>query len=213
MTFSTDGTDVGLVSLDDRRKIRALEAQVDTLTRQLSEARERVRPALENKRGECLHFNGFLVSDNEPVVTCGDCGAVVEPYMVLRKIAHREMSFCYTLNALREETKRLNKEVDSLKGKRARLRGQVSKATPDIPFDDIAAAMKRAGADSLLVRQVSNEWGAWFYLCRSPVVQTPAMRTMKEAVAKLVELADAKLVATPDGAAATTTSRGPTDAR
>jgi phage shock protein A len=113
-----------IVSLDDRRRIRELEAQRDDLERKLAAALDRANPAITYQRDECYHHGAPKVSDRTPSVTCGDCGAELDPYDVLRKIAHREFNFCYQLNALREEAARLDAEVKRLKASRSRLKRQ-----------------------------------------------------------------------------------------
>lgn len=192
--------DVGVVSLDDRRRIRSLEAQVDDLSRKLATALERVKPELTRAaHTECYHSGGFEVADQNQEVKCKACGALMDPYVVLRKIAHREVNFCYTLNALREEKTLLEKQVKTLRGTRSRLRAQVSKATPDTPADDVAAAMKKLNADSVLIVNVANEWGVWFQSMRATVLKTPAMRTLREALSRAVT--DANASDLDDGAA------------
>lgn len=109
-------------SLTDRRRIASLEAAKADLERRLAEAMSVAKPAMAYKRDDCLHFGTPQVSDRTPEVTCGDCGAALDPYEVLRKIAHREVNFCYTLNDLRKEAKQLAEDVKRLKATRARLR-------------------------------------------------------------------------------------------
>lgn len=193
----TESTDVHVVSLTDRRKIQALERQVENLTNELSAALGRARPALERAHGKCYHSAAFEVCENTPEVRCKACGDVVDPYDVLRRIAMREVNFCYTLNGLRDETKRLTKEVEQLKGKRARQRAAVSRATPDVPWTDVAAAMKLAGADSVLVRDIGSHYGAWFYMHKGIVATAGPCRTAREAIHELVTRATAPKEGTP----------------
>lgn len=141
MITSNDHTDVGVVSLDDRRRIKDLEAGKADLERRLAEALGRVQPALNRERGQCSHHGGYTVSDTDLEVTCNLCDAKVDPYEVLRSIAHREVNFCYTLNSLRDESERLRKEVDKLKAARGRIRRQV-RGTEDTPPAGIAAVMR-----------------------------------------------------------------------
>lgn len=113
-----------IASIGDRRRIRELELQRDDLERKLAAALERAQPAITYSRDECYHFGAPKVSDRTPSVTCGDCGAELDPYEVLRKIAHREFNFCYQLNALRDEATRLVADVKRLKAQRSRLARQ-----------------------------------------------------------------------------------------
>ncbi len=139
--FSTEQTDVGLISLDDRRKIKDLEAKNADLEKKLAAALNTVQPQLTTVRGDCLHFGGFTVSDTELEVNCKPCGAKMDPYEVLRMIAHRETNFCYTLNSLRTEAHQLRNEVAKLKAARARMRRTVRSAE-DVPPAGIGAIMR-----------------------------------------------------------------------
>jgi hypothetical protein len=119
-------------SLTDRRKIAALEARAADLEHKLAAAMSVVKPSLAIERAGCHHFGVPLVSDRTPTVTCSDCGAALDPYEVLRKIAHREVNFCYQLNDLRAEARTLAAEVARLKAQRARLR-RTAKAASSCP--------------------------------------------------------------------------------
>ena len=68
------------------------------------------------------------MEDHKQEVNCRGCGEEMDPYVVLRKIAHREVNFCYTLNGLRDEKKALVDEVAKLKAQRSSLRSQVKKS-------------------------------------------------------------------------------------
>lgn len=128
---SSDSTDVGIVSLGDRRRIRELETQVASLDRQLAAALDRAAPGLTRKlQNECYHHGRFEVEDHTMAVRCMDCDALMDPYVVLRKIAHREVNFCYQLNGLRDEKKRLTEEVTKLKAQRSSLRSQIKRKEP-----------------------------------------------------------------------------------
>lgn len=134
MIDQRDDTPIAEVSnIDDRRRIRDLEAKSADLERKLADAllaaQGRARPALEYTRDECYHYGAPKVSDQTPSVTCGDCGVELDPYDVLRAIAHREFNFCYQLNALREESRRLQDEIKRLKATRARLRRELKAPT------------------------------------------------------------------------------------
>lgn len=109
-------------SLGDRRRISSLEASIADLQHKLVEAMQRAKPALSVERTGCYHFGTPQVFDREERVVCGDCGAEMNPYEVLRRIAHHEVNFCYRLNALRAEAKALGEEVKRLKATRSRLR-------------------------------------------------------------------------------------------
>lgn len=143
MIGSTEETDVGVVSLSDRRRIRDLENQTADLERKLAAALKGIQPGLERERGgDCLHQGAFIVSDNTLEVTCKRCDAKMDPYDVLRKIAHRETNFCYTLTSLRQEREQLAGEVEKLKTARSRIRRRVRKAD-DIPPAGVADLVRR----------------------------------------------------------------------
>ena len=150
MTSSNEQTDVHVVSLDDRRKIRDLEAKAADLEQRLAEALGRVRPAMEREHGQCLHMGAYVVSDDDLEVTCKACGAEVEPYEVLRRIAHREVNFCYTLNSLRTEAEQLRAEVDKLKAARSRIRRRVRRSE-DVSPAGIATIMRTYKLSALSV--------------------------------------------------------------
>ena len=75
-------------------------------------------------RGECRHYGQAVISDdhNPDSLTCSDCGEEINPYEFIRRIAHREVNFCFTRNALREEANELAAEVKRLKARRSDLR-------------------------------------------------------------------------------------------
>lgn len=130
--IASESTDVGVVSLADRRRILDLEAQVADLGRQLAEAMQRAKPGIDKKLPtKCYHHGRFTVADHDQLVECIDCGSAMDPYVVLRKIAHREINFCYTLNALRDERKKIYEEVQKLKAQRSRLRRILRGMAPD----------------------------------------------------------------------------------
>jgi hypothetical protein len=135
--------DASVVSLDDRRKIRALEAANADLERKLAEARGQLKPQLERTfdADHCMHAGGFWVSDNLEQIRCKICESVINPYEALRKIAHRETNFCYTLNSLRTEVAELTKQRDRLKGQTSRLKTAKRKAE-DPPVATIEAFKK-----------------------------------------------------------------------
>lgn len=189
-------TVTSVTSLDDRRKIRSLEKQVDDLTQRLTDALGQVKPALSRTINDCRHLGtGYEVSDNVPEVRCKGCNGLVDPYDVLREIAHEEVAFCYRSNELRAEAARLAKEVESLKGKRARLRAQVTKATPDIPMAEIESAIEAANADGIEIRQVGGQWGAWIMRWRKPLIASGAFRSIREAVTDVIDRAKIKAAA------------------
>lgn len=109
-------------SLGDARRIQSLEAANADLERRLAQANAVVRPTMETPLPDCRHFGTPQVSQNLPEVTCGDCGKAMDPYVILRAIAHREMNFCHSINDLRKEQRDLLAEVKKLKAARARLR-------------------------------------------------------------------------------------------
>jgi hypothetical protein len=123
-----------VTSLSDRRKIVSLEARNADLEHKLSEAMSeamgRVRPTVTIEHDRCLHLGTPQVHDRTELVTCGDCGVALNPYQILRRIAHREVNFCHQLQGLRDELVRVGKEVTSLKSTRARLRREMRAAKP-----------------------------------------------------------------------------------
>lgn len=141
MITSNDQTDVHVVSLDDRRRIKDLEAKNAILEQQLAEAKGLIKPAIERERGECLHHGGYTVSDDDMRVSCKLCGEEVDPYEVLRRIAHREVNFCYTLNSLRKEAEQLRAEVERLKAARSRIRRRV-RGSEDVSGTGLAQLMR-----------------------------------------------------------------------
>lgn len=122
MIIDDDIQVTSVTSLDDRRRIKSLEAQVAGLQQELSDTRARAQPGAGISHSSCGHYGGSVVDDNKQLVACASCGERLDPYVVLRRIAHREVNFCYTLNSLREETARLDAEVRRLKASRSRLK-------------------------------------------------------------------------------------------
>lgn len=146
---SSEETDVGVISISDRRRIKDLEAKAADLEQRLAEALEHVKPVLtrENTAKDsqglsCHHSGGFIVSDNVDEIRCKQCNHVVSPYTVARKLAHREINFCYTLNALRRERKELEAAVQKLKAAKGRLRRRV-RGADDVPPAGIADLVRR----------------------------------------------------------------------
>lgn len=120
-----------MTSLDDRRRIRSLEAQMADLEAKLAEAKSVLRPALDAKHSSCTHHGAApQIDDHRNEVTCGDCGAVLDPYEILRRIARREVNFCYRTNSLREEQAKLEREVSALKARRAALKRDLRRSEP-----------------------------------------------------------------------------------
>lgn len=153
--------DVSVSSLDDRRRIKSLEAQVADLEAKLARASGRVEPALEKiVSDECHHLVGFFVSDHDMEVTCKACGKPMDPYVVLRKIAHREVNFAYTSNSLREEQSALRRENEKLKSQRSSLKRAIVKLTPDTSHVMLGARMRELGADALTLQRVGSSWWA-----------------------------------------------------
>ena len=89
---------------------------------------DRLVPAIDLPPGhECAHYDSFEISMTRPDVRCKTCGGSIDPYSVIRKIARKEISFCWQVNANREELGKLKKEVEELKRKRSYLRSAVKK--------------------------------------------------------------------------------------
>lgn len=184
----TDATDVGIVNLTDRRKIAALETKVEGLERELADARAgKVTPAITRDLATCHHHARFLVAENTPEVKCEACGAIVDPYEVLRRIAMREVNFCYTLSTLRKEATDLRAEVDKLKDKRSYLRTRVRKERGPADWTEIAKAMRAAGADTFAIRAVGSMTAAWFYTGKRIVQSSGPHNVPEDAIAELVE--------------------------
>lgn len=160
--FSGSSTDVVVVSLDDRRKIAALQAQVADLERKLGEALDRVTPGLSKKIGiECFHHGTFEVADHTMSVSCNLCGAEMDPYTVLRKIAHREVNFCYQLNSLRAESDRLAAEIPKLKARRSTLKRDVRRGQ-DVEATKLGEIIRAHDVKAFVVQWVGGCWRATF---------------------------------------------------
>lgn len=156
----TDGADVhGVVSLGDRRRIKDLEREKANLEARVAELLGNVKPAMNRKIGECYHSAGFTISDKTPEVTCDQCGALVDPYMVLRKISDREVNFCYTLNSLRKEREVLDGEVRKLRETKARLKRSLRGAA-DTPPAGIGKMIRDHNLNAFGVQEVGNMWNA-----------------------------------------------------
>lgn len=178
VNFESKEHDVTVTSLTDRRRIKALETQVEDLAAKLAAASGRVKPGLTKVVGaECRHHGSYEVSDHNLEVRCNDCNLLVDPYMVLRQIAHREVNFCYALNALRDESKLLTKQNQALKAKRARLRAQLTKETPDTPIDRVAEIMRSANAEAFGVQRIGGSWAATMKLRDDKRVVTSYMQS------------------------------------
>jgi hypothetical protein len=160
---STDHTDVTVHSLGDRRRIRELEAQIAKLEERLGLAIGTLTPGLTRKHGECFHSGSFEVSDTDMVVTCKACGERIDPYVVLRKIAHREVNFCYTLASLRAESAQLEKSIKAGRSTLSRLKAQVRAKTPDVGADELGSFMERVGAEAFIVQRLGGAgWASSF---------------------------------------------------
>lgn len=158
---ASSDTDVGITSLSDRRKIKALEAQVENLSAKLGEALEHVKPGMTKApRAGCYHQGSFEVADDMLEVRCQVCNALMDPYTVLRKIAMREVNFCYTLNALRTESERLKAQNAKAKARLSRLRASIRKACPDVATTELAAFIRRVEAKAFVVQQYPGV-GSW----------------------------------------------------
>lgn len=186
---SNDATDVTVINLSDRRKITALQAQVADLEAKLAEASSVVRPALTKKlHTECYHQGVFEVADHELEVTCQVCGAKMDPYEVLRKIAHREVNFAYTMNHLRKERDTLTRDIERLKSKLSRLKTATRRETPDMSLDHVADCMESMGATRLTVAKVSGEWGVWFHdQTERKLLASGSERTLRGAATAAIE--------------------------
>lgn len=187
---ANDPVDVGVVSLTDRRKIKDLEAQLDDMQAKLYAALGRAQPGLTTAGYECGHHGTFTVSDQLMEIRCKLCNALVDPYVALRKIAHREVNFCYSLNTLRDEKKLLENETKALKARRARLRAQVSKATPDMPLAKVGEIMRSVNADTFGVQRVGTSYFASMKLRDSKrVMRSELQSTVEVAVDQLIGIA------------------------
>lgn len=156
----TDDADVhGVVSLGDRRRIKDLEREKANLEARVAELLGQVKPAMHRKIGECYHSAGFTISDKTPEVTCDQCGAIVDPYMVLRKISDREVNFCYTLNSLRKEREVLDVEVRKLRETKARIKRTLRGAT-DTPPAGIGKMLRDHELAGISIGQVGSMWNA-----------------------------------------------------
>lgn len=88
----------------------------------------RTMPAMKLERTACHHFGPAQISDGVERAVCSDCGCDLNPYVLLRQIAHKEINFCYSLDRLRKEAKELADEVKELKAIRSRLRSELKKS-------------------------------------------------------------------------------------
>lgn len=161
-SHSTDRTDVTVHSLGDRRRIRDLEAQIAQLEQRLADSISNPVPGLTRKHGECFHSGTFEVSDTDMRVTCKACGEQIDPYVVLRKIAHREVNFCYTLASLRAESKQLEASIKRARTTLSRLKATIRTKTPDVGADELAAFMDRVEAEAFVVQRVGGSWASSF---------------------------------------------------
>lgn len=191
--FSGSSTDIEVVSLNDRRKIAALNAQVADLERKLADALDRATPGLSKKMGgECYHHGTFEVADHTMSVTCKLCGAEMDPFTVLRKIAHREVNFCYQLNSLREESSRLAAEIPKLKARRSTLKRDVRRRQ-DVEVVKLCEIMRAHDAKAFVVQWWGGAWHAAFRTSygmvnvADPKQKVAAAGTMEEAVAIAIE--------------------------
>lgn len=156
----TDNADVhGVVSLGDRRRIKELEREKAHLEARVAELLGNVKPAMNRKIGECYHSAGFTIADKTPEVTCDQCGALVDPYMVLRKISQREVNFCYTLNSLRKESEVLDTEVRKLRETKSRLKRSLRGAA-DTTTAGVGKLIRDHNLSGIAIGQAGNMWNA-----------------------------------------------------
>lgn len=146
-------------SLDDRRKILALQARADELEVRLAAALRTVQPVLSVQRDACRHYGVTLVSDNTPSITCRECGAELDPFDVLRRLAHEETVFCHSLSDLREERRKLGEETERLKAKRSAVARDIRRSK-DEPPAGLAARLRAGDVGELMIRRVgkTHEW-------------------------------------------------------
>lgn len=128
ISYADDGTaePAPISDLTDRRRILELEAKNAELEATLALLRGE-QPGLILQRTGCHHHGGFTVHDLVEKATCNECGADVSPWIILRKIAHRETNFLHTLEDKRKEASKLAKEIERLKAVRQRVRAQIKK--------------------------------------------------------------------------------------
>lgn len=187
----TREADIAVVNLGDRRRILALEAQVKDLGSRLAEALQRAKPVLDVRHSSCIHLGTFNVDDNKPEVCCAECGAVVDPYVVLRKLARREVNFCYSLNDLQKKQKELAKEVDTLRAAKSRLRRRV-RGEHDVPPAGIVAIARELGLAALGFQRIPG--GRWRAASKDLLggVEEATNEDPELAISGLVELLRAK---------------------
>ncbi len=126
-----DGNVEEIVSLNDRKRIRELEAELTKKDETIAVLQGRIKPALERpmfSEEPCRHDGGSYVFDKQPRVTCKLCGCDLDPMTVLRKIAHQEMVFCYAMDHLKRERKELIEEVEKLKRVRNNTKRSIRRA-------------------------------------------------------------------------------------
>lgn len=88
---------------------------------------------LEPKRSEkfCRCARVFVVEDTR-MLECQSCGKIIDPFDFLMKEARQQQSFVFEVSHLKNERKRLEKEVDDLKRIRRNLKSQVSRASNSV---------------------------------------------------------------------------------
>ena len=188
----TDETDVGVVSISDRRRIKDLEAKTANLERELAEARGKLQPLITHEYGadHCFHTGGFIVLDNLEEIRCKQCGSAINPYIALRKISHREVTFCYTLNGLRKEAAELTAQVKKLKAQRSSIRRRVRDAA-DTSTPHLLELVRTHDLQAIGIAKVGSQWMAQVLL-PGGTRESSLLGSPESALAELVTVLQAR---------------------
>jgi hypothetical protein len=123
-----DDSDIGM-----RLKYKSMQRRlVELETLYASRFRNQVPTATAELKSEhgikCGLHPHVSVSMTTPEVRCTACKKLLDPLDVLRQFANRERQFSHTLEHLRNERDKLEKDVEELKRQRSNLRAQVKRA-------------------------------------------------------------------------------------
>jgi len=75
--------------------------------------KERINFALENEGRFCLH-PGFTVNEHDRAVKCKKCGAIIDAFDLLMKIARKETNLANDVQALRDEERYRRANIQKL---------------------------------------------------------------------------------------------------
>lgn len=93
--------------------------------------KERINFAIENDGRFCLH-PGFVVNEHDRVVKCKKCGAIIDAFDLLVKLARKETNLANDVQALRDEERYRRANIQKLiqveRNAKARIRRAGGKA-------------------------------------------------------------------------------------